>query len=73
MSTRVSGRGKNGEAVLHLAFSDGDCGAKWGEIVSSAPKEMVVQELHRALEYKFDMEIPKPLDMIYKYWDEGAW
>lgn len=32
---------------------------------------MVDQEIHRALEYKFNMTIPVPLDMTNQYWDEG--
>jgi len=69
----VSGRGKNGEAVLHLAYKDGECGAKWGQILNSVPKHMVDREVHRAVEYKFNMTVPEPLDTVYQYWDEGAW
>ena len=68
-----SGLGKNGEAVLHLSYKDGECARKWGVILNSVPKEMVDQEIHRALEYKFNMTVPKPLDTIYQYWNEGGW
>ena len=68
-----SGRGPSGEAVLHLAYKDGECGEKWGQILNSVPKSMIDLEIHRALEYKFNMMIPEPLDTIYQYWDEGAW
>ena len=68
-----SGRGKNGEAVLHLAYKDGECGEKWGSILNSVSKSLVDQEVHRAIEYKFNMTVPKPLETVYKYWNEGAW
>ena len=69
-----SGRGSRGEAVLHISYNDGACGEKWGEILK-LPKAIVDQEIHRALEYKFQSfkPIPKPLSTIYQYWSEGAW
>ncbi|PFX27799.1 Achacin [Stylophora pistillata] len=66
------GRGRNGEAVLHVAYKDGVCGEKWGEILK-LPKDVMDQEIHRALEYKFNRKIPKPLSTVYQYWNEGAW
>ena len=29
----TNGSGRNGEAVLHVAYKDGVCGEKWGEIL----------------------------------------
>ena len=67
------GRGRNGEAVLHVVYKDGECGAKWGQALNSWPKEMADQEIHCALgEYMFNMTIPKSLDTIYQYWDKLA-
>ena len=68
----TSGSGRNGEAVLHVAYTDGVCGEKWGEILKS-PKDVMDREIHRALEYKFNRKIPKPLSTVYQYWNEGAW
>lgn len=68
----VSGRGRNGEAVLHVSYKDGVCGEKWGEILK-LPKSVMDQEIHRALEYKFNRKIPLPLSTVYQYWNEGAW
>jgi len=67
-----SGRGPNGEAVLHVSYNDGECGEKWGELLK-LPKATVDREIHRALEYKFKRTIPQPLSTVYQYWDEGAW
>ncbi|XP_068753462.1 LOW QUALITY PROTEIN: flavin-dependent L-tryptophan oxidase VioA-like [Montipora capricornis] len=67
-----SGSGLNGEAVLHVSYNDGVCGEKWGEILK-LPKTVVDQEIHRALEYKFQTKIPTPLSTVYQYWNEGAW
>ncbi|XP_078374120.1 achacin-like isoform X3 [Oculina patagonica] len=66
------GRGINGEAVLHVSYKDGLCGEKWGEILK-LPKSVMDQEIHRALEYKFNRNIPQPLSTVYQYWNEGAW
>ena len=67
-----SERGRNGEAVLHVAYKDGSCGEKWGDVLK-LPKAMVDDEIHRALEYKFKRTIPGPISTVYQYWDEGAW
>lgn len=67
-----SGRGQNGEAVLHVSYKDGPCGEKWGEILK-LPKHIMDKEIHRALEYKFNRKIPQPLSTVYQYWNEGAW
>ena len=67
-----SGRGRNGEAVLHVSYTDGVCGEKWGEILK-LPKQVMDKEIHRALEYKFNRKIPQPLSTVYQYWNEGAW
>ena len=37
------------------------------------PKTFLDKEIRRALEYKFQREIPDPLQTFYQYWDEGAW
>ena len=68
----TSGSGRNGEAVLHVAYTDGVCGEKLGEILK-LPKDVMDREIHRALEYKFNRKIPKPLSTVYQYWNEGAW
>lgn len=55
-----------------MSYKDGECGEKWGEILK-LPKTIADEEIHRALEYKFNRKIPKPLGTVYHYWDEGAW
>lgn len=67
-----SGRGPEDQAVLHVSYNDGECGDKWGDILK-LPKAIMDQEIHRALEYKFNRTIPKPLSTVYQYWNEGAW
>ena len=61
----TNGSGRNGEAVLHVAYKDGVCGEKWGEIVK-LPKDVMDQEIHRVLEYKFNRKIPKPPRTVYQ-------
>ena len=51
--------------MLHLAYKDGECGEKRGSILDSVSKSMVDLEVHRAIEYKFNMTVPN--------WNEGAW
>lgn len=56
-----------------MSYADGECGEKWGEILRTSTKEMVDKEMHRAIEYKFNMKVPEPLATIYQFWDDGAW
>ena len=45
----------------------------WGNILKIS-KDAVDREMKRALEYKFQRNIPEePLDTVYKYWEEGFW
>ena len=54
-------------------YAKGACSRKWGELMLTLPKTFLDKEIRRALEYKFQREIPDPLQTFYQYWDEGAW
>ena len=64
-------RGLKGEAMLQMSYTNWGCAVKWGEMLKNS-KESVDQEMNRALQRLFPgVEIPKPLDSVYIYWDEG--
>ena len=64
-------RGLKGEAVLQMSYTCWGCAVKWGKLLKNS-KESVDQEMNRALQRLFPgVEIPKPLDSVYVYWDEG--
>ena len=75
------GRGPGGVAVLQTIGNSGGCSDDWGNFLNvskilkvSNSKHAVDQELERALEYKFQRKIPvKPLNTVYKYWEDGYW
>ena len=68
-----SGRGPKGEAVIQLSYSWTACAIKWGEL-SKLPKAVFESEIKKAVQEVFSgMVVPEPLDMVYKYWENGAW
>lgn len=77
---QASRENKNNQKHLKTCYSfavdavkDGQCDAKWGQILNLVPKEIIDQEILRALEYKFfNMTNPTPLDTIYQHWDDRA-
>ena len=58
--------------MLHTIANNGGCSDNWGNIFKVS-KDAVDKEIKRALEYKFQREIPEPMDTAYKYWEEGFW
>ena len=72
MCSCCSGVGPNGKAVLYTIANNGGCSDKWGKILQISARE-VDKELKRALKYKFERDVPDPLETKYKYWDEGFW
>ena len=64
--------GPNGRAVLHTIANNGGCSDKWGKILQISAKE-VDKELKRALKYKFQRDVPDPLETKYQYWEDGFW
>ena len=67
----LRGTGTNDEDVMHTLYTDGHCARMWRD-VHSLGKDFLDKEVHRALEYKFQMTVPHPLETVYQYW-EGAW
>ena len=69
-----SGNGTSGRAVLHTIANNGGCSDKWGKLLEiSKSNDVIDKELKRALKYKFQRDIPDPLETTYKYWQEGFW
>ena len=64
-------------AVLQTIGNSGGCSDDWGNILKvskHASRHAIDRELERALEYKFQRKIPlKPLNTVYKYWEDGYW
>ena len=69
-----SGNGTSGRAVLHTIANNGGCSDKWGKLLEiSKSNDVIDKELKRALKYKFQRDIPDPLETTHKYWQEGFW
>ncbi|XP_068677087.1 uncharacterized protein [Montipora foliosa] len=67
------GPGPNGVAVLQTVANKGGCSDYWGNMLKKS-KDNVDKEIKRALEYKFQRNIPvEPLNTTYKYWEDGFW
>lgn len=65
------GYGSNGGGVMHTMYNDGACAERWKDI-SLLKNDYIDEEVHRALEAKFETKIPKPIKTEYQYWD-SAW
>ena len=66
-----SGRGPNGEAVLRTSYAKSKCAVKWGELLKIS-KEQTDQLIHESLERLFPgVFVPKPLETVYFYWENG--
>lgn len=65
------GYGINGEGVLHTIYIDGDCARRWKQIYD-LKTDYIDVEVHRAMEAKYGVKIPKPIATEYQYWDP-AW
>ena len=65
-------RGPKGEALLQMAYANVHCAARWGELLKIS-KQSVDHQILRALTRLFPgVNIPKPLETVYVYWEEGA-
>ena len=65
-------RGPKGEALLQMAYANEHCAARWGELLKIS-KQSVDHQILRALTRLFPrVNIPKPLETVYVYWEEGA-
>jgi len=64
----LRGYGTNGEGVLHTIYTDSQCARRWKDI-AQLDKDYIDIEVHRALEAKYGIKIPKPIDTEYQYWD----
>ena len=62
------GKSKHGPGILNTFYNNGGCARKWRDI-SKLGKEVIDREAHRAMEMKYGMKIPKPIDTVYKFWD----
>lgn len=74
------GRGPNGEAALHVSYISGECSdMHWSHMAAAdAPHKLTEEQwqahLLRQMELLFpDTDIPEPLRIVTKFWDEGAW
>lgn len=68
-----SGRGPQGEAVIQLSYAWLGCAAKWGQM-SKLPRAVFEAEIEKAVRKVFpEIVVPDPLDMVFKYWEKGAW
>ena len=55
-----------------MSYAKLRCAVKWGELLKSSSKDYMDQEMHRALKRLFPgVDIPTPLESVYKYWEEG--
>jgi len=61
---------ERGSCIL-CTNTDGACARRWKEI-ADLKTDYVDDEIHRALEAKFGVKVPKPVDTVYQYWD-AAW
>ncbi|XP_067016631.1 L-amino-acid oxidase-like [Acropora muricata] len=65
-------KSKNGNGVLQTIANTGSCSDMWGSKLKIS-KDVVDREMKRALEYKFQRNIPDALSTFYKYWQNGFW
>ena len=55
-----------------MSYASALCAVRWGELLKIS-KDSVDREMHRALSRLFPgVDIPKPLETVYVYWDEGS-
>ena len=55
-----------------MAYGNVHCAARWGELLKIS-KQSVDHQILRALTRLFPgVDIPKPLETVYVYWEEGA-
>ena len=55
-----------------MSYAKARCAVKWGKLLKSSSKEYVDQDMHRALSRLFPgVDIPRPLESVYVYWEEG--
>ena len=62
----------NNEEVMQTAYTSGQCSRMWRD-VQSLGKDFLDKEVHRALRYKFNRTVPRPLKTVYKYWEGALW
>ena len=68
-----SGKGPKEVAVIQLSYAWVACAVKWGEL-SKLPKAVFESEIKKAVQEVFPgINMPEPLDMVYKYWEKEAW
>jgi len=65
------GYGLNGTAVMHTVYVDGACAETWRD-VAQLKTDYIDFEIHKALEAKYEVKVPEPIDTEYQYW-ESAW
>ena len=58
--------------MLQISYATALCATKWGELLKIS-KKTVDEQILRALGRLFpEVKIPKPLESVYMYWEEGA-
>lgn len=55
-----------------MSYAKLRCAVKWGELLKIQSKEYMDQQMLKALKRLFPgVDIPKPLESVYMYWEEG--
>lgn len=56
-----------------MSYARINCAVKWAELLKIQSKEYMDEEMHRALKRLFPgVDVPKPLESVYVYWEEGC-
>ena len=59
-------------AIFQMSCAKMHCAVKWGELFKIESKENMDRQMLRALRRLFPgVDIPKPLESVYVYWEEG--
>ena len=72
LSPHFHRKSNNGTGVLQTIANTGSCSDEWGSKLKIS-KDVIDREMKRALEYKFQIDIPDALSTVYKYWENGFW
>lgn len=55
-----------------MSYAKLRCAVKWEELLKIQSKEYMDQQMLKALKRLFPgVDIPKPLESVYMYWEEG--
>ncbi|XP_044172031.1 uncharacterized protein LOC114947015 [Acropora millepora] len=72
LSSHFHRKSDNGNGTLQTIANTGSCSDEWGSKLKIST-DVIDREMKRALEYKFQRNIPDALSTVYKYWENGFW